>query len=54
MISFIAFINILLSPGLSVTSNVKISEDDVGAITLAFLQFLKDWVYTTFTADIVK
>ena len=56
MISFISFINMLPSPGSfsSVLSDVKILEDDAGAITLVFSQFLQDWVYITFTADIVE
>ena len=41
MISFISFINMLPSPGSfsSVLSDVKILEDDFGAITLVFSQF---------------
>ena len=56
MISFISFIHIVPSTGLfsSILSDVIILEDDVGAMTLVFLQFLQDWVYITFTVDIVE
>ena len=36
------------------TTDVKILEGDVGAITSVFSQFLQDWVHITFTANIVE
>ena len=53
MICFISFIDILSSRGLFYSSltNGIILEDDVGAMTLIVLQ---DWVYISFTVDIVE